>query len=964
MRTIGVLILAASFVACSSPSGGASDATIGTFEAALEALAGSNAPPAAPIILEPEVGRVFSPGNVHMETEGFVDPDDGDSHRCTDWEIWTITPAERVWSTLCISGALGIHTHLGDGVFENSHARKRQLLPETAYTMRVRFRDSSDDPDSEWSAWSEREFQTGTLSQVFPMVLLDVLPNPRAVLSAESGRRGVLLTPGEVPATLTLERVDGSAFVAVRGGADGNEVLDYGAGAEHAPVRAVVRAGSLPLTTPPFDMVFSAEDQQARVIHFPALELEPGGAAMFWVAENGGTYTAATTDLEPTFGERRREAEVPWAVEPDFTAEVVARGFTLPVSIAFVTEPDESPTAPLFYVGELYGGLKVVRNNGVVSDYAANILDFNPTGIFPGSGEQGLGAIAVEPTTGDLYVSLVYSSNPNNPAAPLYGAVDKFVSSDGGLTASARYRILDMAPEPQGPAHQPSNLTFGPDGYLYLHTGDGLIVETTQDLEQFRGKILRMTRAGAAVGSNPHYNARDGITARDYVYASGIRNAYGGAWRVSDASHYFVENGPSVDRISRLVFGRNYGYDGSDRSMLNYAMYNWNPAASPVNISFVESGLFGGSGFPVEYHGRAYITLFCCGSGPGGPQGKAITEWVIDDLGRIVDGSRAVARYSGSGIATPVALATGPDGIYYSDFFGESDGQIFDSTGSILRLQYRAPEPPPDCDGDGVPDAEELAAELSQDCTFNGLPDICDISAGRELDCDLDGQPDRCQVTRAMPLSFDDGPGPFVLTGTAQALAGAVRLTPASTSSTGSAVLPGFDPEPLKAFRLEFDARIGGGSGADGMSLAVFDSALYSEPPVFGEDGPGARALVVKLNTFNNGDGANNVQILFDGQRLGTASPSCTLNDATAHTVRVNFTGQHISVTLACAPGVVETLFDALDVPGFSPFVASLGFGGRTGGFVDEHWIDNVVLWVRGDNDSNANGTPDQCEAL
>ncbi len=71
--------------------------------------------------------------------------------------------------------------------------------------------------------------------------------------------------------------------------------------------------------------------------------------------------------------------------------------FSLPVNIAFVLEPGPNPDDPLFYVTELYGTIKVVANDGTVSDYATGLLNFNPTGNFPGSGEQGLTGIVVEP---------------------------------------------------------------------------------------------------------------------------------------------------------------------------------------------------------------------------------------------------------------------------------------------------------------------------------------------------------------------------------------------------------------------------------------------------------------------------------------------------------------------------------------------------------------------------------------
>ena len=56
-----------------------------------------------------------------------------------------------------------------------------------------------------------------------------------------------------------------------------------------------------------------------------------------------------------------------WIVRPGYVVELVATGFRLPVNIAFVPNPGPNPSDPLFYVAELYGSIKVVRNDGTVS---------------------------------------------------------------------------------------------------------------------------------------------------------------------------------------------------------------------------------------------------------------------------------------------------------------------------------------------------------------------------------------------------------------------------------------------------------------------------------------------------------------------------------------------------------------------------------------------------------------------
>src|SRR6267143_913912 len=69
------------------------------------AAARAQSPPNAPVILSPSAnGDLLSPFDVHLETQPMTDPDPGDTHACTDWEIWTVSPPERVWAALCITG--------------------------------------------------------------------------------------------------------------------------------------------------------------------------------------------------------------------------------------------------------------------------------------------------------------------------------------------------------------------------------------------------------------------------------------------------------------------------------------------------------------------------------------------------------------------------------------------------------------------------------------------------------------------------------------------------------------------------------------------------------------------------------------------------------------------------------------------------------------------------------------------
>jgi glucose/arabinose dehydrogenase len=364
-----------------------------------------------------------------------------------------------------------------------------------------------------------------------------------------------------------------------------------------------------------------------------------------------------------------RRSAVPWDAQRGYRVEEVARGLRLPVNVAMVPHPRPGPDAPLLYVTELYGNIKLVRRNGRVTTYARKLLNFDPTGNFPGSGEVGLTGIVVEPRTGDLFVSMVYDPRTPPPGNQHYAKVVRLRSSKGGEVARGRKTILDV-PEPQGPSHQISTLSIGADGKLYVNVSDGLDPAAARSLDSLLGKILRINLNGSPPPDNPFYDASDGIAPRDYVYASGLRNPFGGAWRSADDSMYLLDNGPAIDRFARVLPGRSYGWDHSNDSMRRWALYNWIPSHAPLSLAFVQHETASDSEFAAQKMDHAFVTE----SGPTwgtGPQfkGKRIVEFVPDRRGRYRAKPRTFVEYTGIGKATTSGLAAAPEGLYFTDLY-------------------------------------------------------------------------------------------------------------------------------------------------------------------------------------------------------------------------------------------------------------------------------------------------------
>lgn len=640
-------------------------------------------PPDPPPITSPLSGQVVSPFDVHMEAGPFSDPDPTSTHQCTDWEIWTLVPLERVWVTSCIQGVERVHTHLADGVFENSHAGRSSLFYQTSYKLRVRFRDDTD----LWSSYSELPFSTGAETQVFPLLTNDVVTG--ATWRNELGS-DIVLAPGAPAPSIRLESGGAGLLLQIQGN-DGvtNTVGNPAALSGDVAIRAVVDGGAAGVALPASRLQFTDPIGIIHTIYLPTVTIPSSAQAYFWVSSDGSTYFGTAGQSTPSFTSLARSSPVPWVVNrPGFDVEVVASGFQLPVNLAFVPNPGPNPTDPYFYVTELYGTIKVVTRNGAVSNYATGLLNFNPTGNFPGSGEQGLAGIVVEPVTGDLFCGMLYDSAP--PDGPHYPKVVRFHSTDGGLTAATQTTILAMPGELQGQSHFISNFSLGPDGKLYVHMGDGFDATTALNLNSYRGKVLRMNLDGTAPSDNPLYNAGNGINARDYIYAYGFRNPFGGAWRASDGKHYEVENGLAVnDRFARVDRGVSYGWDGSDASMLTNALYTWQQTVAPVNIAFVQPETFGGSLFPADMQGHAFVTRSGATYATG-PSVKSIVEFRLDPTGNVLQGPDVLAYYNGTGKASAVGLAAGPDGLYFTDLYKDQGAVTpIDPGANVLRLRYR-----------------------------------------------------------------------------------------------------------------------------------------------------------------------------------------------------------------------------------------------------------------------------------
>lgn len=261
------------------------------------------------------------------------------------------------------------------------------------------------------------------------------------------------------------------------------------------------------------------------------------------------------------------------------------------------------------------------------------------------------------------------------------------------------------------------------------------------------------------------------------------------------------------------------------------------------------------------------------------------------------------------------------------------------------------------------------------DCNANGVDDLTDISSGSSADCNLNGIPDECEtVNWSVSQAFDQGnTDDFTLNLNAQALSNAIRLTPAVNDLHGSIATNDASPLLAHNIRVQFDFKIGAGSGADIIWLYVSDAncqpANSIQPP------PGCEYIYLELDTYENWPweipaNGNHLDIRYGSApttintQLATYTPTFNLRDYQWHHVDMTVLDGRATVILTPNGGAPETAFSDIALPGYTPHNWRVTLHGATGGLNDEHWVDNIIVEpaIPQQLDSNGNGIPDSCE--
>jgi len=249
------------------------------------------------------------------------------------------------------------------------------------------------------------------------------------------------------------------------------------------------------------------------------------------VSQETATNNQACTLVENGFGSQG---------QVKLRAQEVVTGLEVPWGIAFLPNRD-------MLVTERPGRVRLVRDGKLVEKPVATI-------DVTDSGEDGLLGIATHPNFGEnRFFYLYYTADRNGSQV---NRVQRWQLSENGLTASPDKVIVDNIPVAQ--FHNGGRIRFGPDGMLYIGTGDAREPQSSQDINSLAGKILRVTPDGQIPQSNPFEKSP--------VYISGIRNTQGFDWR-DESTLWVTDHGPSGDlgrsghdKVSVARAGDNLGW--------------------------------------------------------------------------------------------------------------------------------------------------------------------------------------------------------------------------------------------------------------------------------------------------------------------------------------------------------------------------------------------------------------------
>ncbi|WP_078594862.1 PQQ-dependent sugar dehydrogenase [Evansella clarkii] len=242
---------------------------------------------------------------------------------------------------------------------------------------------------------------------------------------------------------------------------------------------------------------------------------------------DGNNNTAENNNNLP-----ERESNYSNLTSEDWQTEVLAENLQVPWDINFYEDT--------IFLTEREGTITAVE------DGSSDRQEINTSDPIVHEGEGGLLGMAVSEDFGDTGEIFLYYTYEGSSG--LENKVVKAVQEDDSWEETEV--LLDEIPGDG--IHNGGRIAIGPDGYLYVTTGDANEPALSQDPDNLAGSILRLTVEGEVPDDNPFEDS--------FVFSYGHRNPQGLAWN-SNNELYSAEHGPTGhDEINLIEAGNNYGW--------------------------------------------------------------------------------------------------------------------------------------------------------------------------------------------------------------------------------------------------------------------------------------------------------------------------------------------------------------------------------------------------------------------
>jgi glucose/arabinose dehydrogenase len=178
------------------------------------------------------------------------------------------------------------------------------------------------------------------------------------------------------------------------------------------------------------------------------------------------------------------------------------------------------------------------------------------------AGEGGLMGMVVHPDFEESREFTTCQTHTENGQPHDVRLVTWRLAEDGQIATRLR-ELLTGLPLASSGRHSGCRPSIGPDGLLYVGTGDTAAAEIPQDRTSLGGKVLRLDlKTGEPAPDNPFADSAD--RNERYVYTYGHRNIQGVAVRPDSDQVFTAEHGPGQnDEVNLVVPGANYGWDPS-----------------------------------------------------------------------------------------------------------------------------------------------------------------------------------------------------------------------------------------------------------------------------------------------------------------------------------------------------------------------------------------------------------------